>query len=485
MQSVLSIDISADKPQAMVVRVDQALPEIQEVHELPAELLLELNGKGSTELGQETGSSALRSLIERVQTPWTNAVVVLPPSEYLSLNLDLPFFTGKNVSKILDLEIQDKVPFSTDEFTLHPNAVGQLASKEQDFHVGLLPRVIIKRVLSTLRGGKVEPLVLTTPSAALSALTSLPQFQESASALFVLPTAQYLAVACKINGTIRADRIIARRTTAAQPTELELSSIHELRLTILAWQDRYKLELPEVILLSETIDSKNVQLALGCPVRCIRPSTLAPSADAASLLGAWSALFGRDEHPPTALSNFRTREFAYSPQLAELAAGLSTLLPFFVATIGLLLITLSATYLLREHRISRLEDGIQSQVQQAIPTLMSPAGRELDALEGENRKLEQQLQSLGSLSALNPLDYFAEIAEDLPLATGITVTRVKIEGTKLKVEGTAPGYAELEKAERMLKRKKNVYCKIRKEAAGATPGRPNARGYTLDISLCE
>lgn len=485
MQSVLSIDISADKPQAMVVRVDQELPEIQEVHELPAELLIELRGDNGSEEGKGAGSSALRSLIERVQTPWTNAVVVLPPREYLSLNVELPFASGKNVSKILDLEIQDKVPFSTDEFTLHPNPVGQLVSKEQDFHVGLLPRNAIRRVLATLRGGKVEPLVLTTPSAALSALTSLAQFQEATSALFVLPTSQYLAVACKIDGNIRADRIIARRTAASQPSELELSSIHELRLTILAWQERYKVELAEVILLSETIESKNVQLALGCPVRCVRPSTIAQSADASSLLGAWSALFGRDERTPTALSNFRTREFAYSPQLAELAAGLSTLLPFFVATLGLLLITLSATYLLREHRISRLEEGVQAQVQKAIPSLMSPTGRELDALEGENRKLEQQLQSLGSLSALNPLDYFAEIAEDLPLATGITVTRIKIEGTKLKVEGSAPGYAELEKAERMLKRKKNVYCKVRKESAGATPGRPTARGYSLDISLCE
>jgi hypothetical protein len=465
------------------VRVDQAQPEVQEAHAFPLELMSEFSPSG-TPVDNVKATTSLKSMLEKVQTPWTHAVVVVPPDEYLSLNVELPFASGKNVQKILDLEVQDKVPFDPEEFLVHPKAVGALESNEQDFHVALWPRARVRRLLEVFRAGQIEPYVLTPPTAALGALSSLQGVTQSENAVLVHVHQDYLAATCWVRGALRADRTIKRRGDRNAHT-IEVSTIQDLRLTMSAWQTRYGIQFSEVILLSDVLESATIQTALGSPVRTVRPSELTTNLNGGPALAACAALFGKDELAPKPLSNFRSREFSYSPQLAELRAGLSSLLPYLVATLGILLLALTATYLFREHRISQIEEGIQMQLQKSIPTLVAPSGNELAALDGENRRLEQQLQNLGSLSSLSPLDYFAEIAEDLPTSSGITISRVKIEKNTLRVEGTAPGYAELEKIERMLKRKKTVYCKVRKDSTGAATGKPNARGYVLDITLCD
>ncbi|MBX7145179.1 MAG: hypothetical protein K1X79_12060 [Oligoflexia bacterium] len=473
-EHVLSIDTTIDPPTAVLVGLEDGRVGISEIHEL---------GVGAFDSTNENASTNLKSALERIKKPFHNTVLLVPSQEYLSMNVELPFSNPKSIEKVIDLEVQDQLPFDGSDFVLHYHPVGTLPTGSHDVHVGLLPTESLRRTLATCKAAGCEPLIVSTNSGILGALDQLrPQLLPD-TAVVILPRAQDVAIALFVAGKVCSDRVIPRRLSKGTQA-LEPGILHDLRLTVAAWEKRYKCKVNKALLIGVS-DCAPFEQTLAIPVSPLSPQELVGSSDDRTISAGMAAIFARDNAPPVPLTNFRTRQFSYRPQLAELLLGLRQLIPFSIGLLVLVLIALSATYAFREQRISRVQAAMRQQITESVPSLSLPQGHELDALEGETRRLEQQLQSLGSLSALSPLDYLTEITGDLPLASGVTVTRVKIEGNRLRVEGSAPGYTEIEKIERFLKRKKNVYCKIRKDSTNAAPGKPNSRGYTLDITLCE
>jgi Tfp pilus assembly protein PilN len=485
MQSILSIDLSCSPAAAVVVQVNGREASVQEIHRFDPGELLRTNGSNGTAPVETNGHAAhaneLRDVLGAIRTPWTSSILLVPPQDYHSLNIDLPFSGTKGMDKIVELEVQDLVPFDLSEFLLHYAALGTRPDKQHDIHVGILPRATISHTLGACKQLGFEPAIVSTPANVLGALPFLGAESLNGPCAVISVRDTFVSLAILIDGRSCMDRVIDRRAVGGEGFG---ALAREIRLSIAAAETRYNVKVERLYTIGlERID--DLAASLDIPVSAVPLSDLVKAADATTALACLASVFAQDFRAPAISANFRVREFAYSPQLRELKRGLRALVPYLLACLLVAVITGAGIYMLRERRISNLKNAIQSQIRAAIPGLESPPGIEVDALEGENRKLEQQLKNLGSLSALSPLDSLRAISEDLPQTSGITVTRVRIEGATMRVEGTAPDYAALEKLERVLKRKRSVYCRVNKDITASVPGKPNVRGFRLDIILCE
>lgn len=497
MQSVLSIDASCDPAAAVVVEVEGNKAVVQEIHRFSlgdkfgmqngtsdagAAPSAELNAAATSELSAFAQIQSLKTVLASIKTPWTSSILVIPPHDYISLNLDLPFASSKGLDKIVGLEVQDILPFDLQEFLLHYRTLGTRPDNNHDIHVGLLPRGIIGNALSVCKAAGLEPYMVSTPAAILGAIPylSTEKIPDNCGIIFAREPFVYLGI--MIDGKACMDRVVDTRALGEAKGE---ALMREVRLTFAMAEKRYEKQIEHIYLLGSELPFVNLSGSLHLPVTTVPVPELVKAADNATAVACFASVFAQDLKPPPILSNFRIKEFAYSPQLRELIRGARSLVPFLLAVALLALLTAVGVYSLRERRIHQVRNAMYDQIRAAIPSMDAPRGSELDALEGENRRLEAQLSNLGSLSALTPLDSLSEISFDLPLSSGITVTRIKIEGNKLRVEGTAPDYTALEKLERVLKKKKNVYCRIRKDTTASVPGKQNVRGFSLDILLCE
>lgn len=496
MQSVLSIDTSSSPATAVVVQVEGKRASIQEIHRFefsappPAENADSLGaGAASEHAASSAPSDSLRAVLNSIRTPWTSSILVLAPTDYLSLNLDLPFSSNRDLDKVVDSEVQDLVPFELENYLLHyralgpraPSRAGEKASESHDVHVGLLPRAVVGSTLALCKQAGFEPFMVSTPAGVLDAVAYLGNGSIPQDSAIVFARDQYLSVVVLFGGRARVDRVIDLRLLSSTDTT---ALARELRLTLATAQQRYDRPIERLLWLGSAPPFELGE-HLGLPVTMLPAPELVKAADDSTAIACLASVFAQDLTPPPILTNFRVREFSYSPQLRELMRGLRSVVPYALAAALIAILSAIGLYTLREHRIGKLQDALYAEVKKAVPDLEAARGVELDALEGANRKLEQELSNLGSLSAMSPLDYFAEISSDLPLSSGVTVTRVKIEGNKMRVDGTAPDYTAMEKIERALKRKKDIYCRIRKDTTATVPGKPNVRGFSFDIVLCE
>jgi hypothetical protein len=496
MQSVLSIDTSCNPAAAVVVQVDGRQAVVQEIHRFSFADGFTLNGHSQTDetIVAPTGSSAsgaahpisqgdietLKGVIASIKTPWTSSILIIPPHDYLSLNLDLPFLTTKGLDKIVDLEVQDLLPFDLDEFLLHYRMLEARSDNNRDIHVGLLPRGVVGKALELCKGAGLEPYMVSTPSGVLEAISFLSSEQVPNACAVLLNREPFFFLSILVGGRACMDRVIDRRKLSDSNPE---TLARELRLTLAMAEQRYGQKIEKMFTLG-TPASTELQELLPLPISNVSVPELVRAADASTAVACFASVFAQDFSPPPILSNFRIKEFAYSPQLRELIRGLRSLLPYFLGFLLAAVLAAIGVYSLRERRIYAMRNAVHDQIRTAIPSLEVEKGLEIDALDGQNLRLEQQLANLGPLSALSPLDYISEISSDLPLASGIAVTRVKVEGNKMRVDGSAPDYAAMDKIEKILKRKKNVYCRVRKDMTQVS-GKPNLRGFVLDIVLCE
>ncbi len=433
--------------------------------------------------------SPLRSLIQTIKTPWDNSILVIPTPSYLSLNIELPFHDSRSLNRVINLEVQDLVPFQMEEFIAEHHTVCATGDKQYDIHVGLLPKDYMRSVVNSCKEANFDPLIITTPISAAAAIYQIaPEYFARDSVTLLADYPNFSMISC-VNGVIKGDRIlspsndlIGKNSSDFNPSEV----ITQTKISIMSLERSIGRRFARIYLLGNSLSPHSLQQAIGRDVEKINTAELV-KADTTNLnLAALATLYAQDTDAPSIFTNFRVREFSYSPQLKELIVGVKRLLPYIMATILLLLFVTGLTYYTRSLKLSKMRSAIHDQISTIIPSLSVVDGNEVTALQTENASLEKQLQSLGSLSKYSALEALLEITQDVPVSSGISVNRLNISDDKITLDGQAPDYSALEKIERSLKRKSDVYCKIKKEAAAASGGViGNKRGFTFTIRTCE
>lgn len=524
MQAILSIDTSCEPAQAVVVGVDGKSLRVLEsksfsTHglfgkEAPApasDAPLEsatgaaANGDGSPAgtpahsgvpseaqaPGATNGNgiahaSPLAEVLSSLKTPWSSSILIIPMHDYLSLNLALPFSDPAKVNKIIDLEVQDLIPFEVTDFLVNHRPIAPLGENSHDVHVSLMPKSYIRRVLQVCKGSNLEPLMVSTPAAVLGGVYHVAPDYFSGDSAVILAQDPYYYIATQIDGHLRTDRIISRPAVTNTDTfdaTAQKALMLELKLTLSAVERRYGKKVETVYMFGRSLKTSELRQVLARTVEEVHLSELIKDSSDDTALGGMAALFARDIQPPPLLTNFRTKEFSYSPELRELFSGLQTLVPLLIAAIALVCATWGVQYYLRQSYMDKVQAAMRNEILKVIPDLDFETGKELQTLQAVTGKLQQELNNLGSQSGLSPLAAFAEVSQDFH-ADGITVNQLKIRGNKVTVDVASPEFSGIEKLEKALEKKKKVYCKLKKDANGVSLSN-GPKKFTFELQLCD
>jgi hypothetical protein len=429
---------------------------------------------------------------------WTAVSVIIPSHDHLALNLNLPFGDARNLDRIVDLEVQDVVPFELDDFLVQYAPLGPmshgnlaLASKEQavsayDVHVGLMPRLFVKNILYFCKAAGIEPNIMTVPSSALGSVYHLGRDFFSSNSAVVFNRGDEFSMAVCINGEVRVERVLyASKLIAAAPQQADhpLKAVFTaLKLMLAATERRYGTRVENVYLLGREVKGANLQQLFGRPIQGIQMRDFIKSEGAIGGLSPLGAPFAADDSTLAPLSNFRSREFSFTPKIGEFLRAFVGAAKYLQIALGAVLIAVLSTYLVRAYTISAIESSLTKQIATVIPGFTAPPSEIRSALMKAEAKITEELGVLASPAKVSPLDALLEILKLLPQNESVTINSIKISGTKAQITGTAPQLSAIETVGKTLKANSGVFSKVTAAPGTSAQGKFN---FTVELILTQ
>lgn len=285
-----------------------------------------------------------------------------------------------------------------------------------------------------------------------------------------------------INGEVRVERVLyASKLLAAQqnPTESPLKAVFTaLKLMLAAAERRYQTRVENVYILGREIKGSNLQQLFGRPIQGLQLKDFVKAGDNVVGLSALGAPFAADEPPKAPLSNFRTREFSFTPKFSEFLRAILGSAKYVKVAFMVVVASLAAIYGVRAFTISSIERSLQRQIASVIPGFQAPDNEIGPALIASVKKLSDELGVLASPAKVTPLDALLEILRLLPQSGGITITSLKISQSKATITGIAPTVSTVETIGKALGANNGVFSKIT-----AAPGSANQGKYNFSVEL--
>lgn len=441
----------------------------------------------------------IRRSLQSFQPVWTSSAVILPQSEHLSLNLDLPFSDPKNLDRIIDLEVQDVVPFELDDFFVQYSALGPISNNatpspsaqseaaNYDVHIGILPRILVRNVLEICKFAGIEPNVLTVPSSAIGAAYQIAKdfFKENSAVVF--NRGDEYALAVYINGEVRVERsLYASQLLSANPAEKREDSFQHIftaiKLLLASAERRYQTRIEKVYLLGREVKAANSHQIFGRPLEGLPFKDILKTNDSQVGLAPLSTVFAFDDAAKAPLSNFRSREFSFTPKLGEFFRALLGTRRHITRALGALALTLVVIYAAREYAVHSAESVLIRQIQRVIPGFSSESDKIRDNLLKAENKLGEELATFGSRAKISPADAFIDLLKTLPDSGEMSITGVRVSDTRVQVTGETSEIAVFERITNKLRDRKDVFQKVTSSNRRSTNGRFNV---TLDIILAQ
>jgi hypothetical protein len=426
---------------------------------------------------------------------WEAAMVVVPPQSFVSLNVDLPFADPKSISKILDLEVQDVVPFDLDEFVVqHSSVLPETSSTSGapatpvrgfDVHVGLIPKIVIRHALSLAQGCGVEPELITSPSSLIAGAFDVASQYFKENAAIIVASPPFFSIAVRVQGRTRIERVVTPPSGPQSPESLK-TLLNDLRLTVASVERRYGQRIETIYLFGNGLKSVQLEQTLARPVEefTMRDLVRTPSTGEVGI-AALAPVFFRDEMPVSLLSNFRVKEFAYRPKFGVLLGVFRKAANWICVALTLLVLTCGVLFAARRYEVGQREAHLIGEIRRVIPDFTPPPdGDIIGAIRRQEILLSDQLGALGSPSRASPFDALGAISRDLPSdIPGLQVNMLKIGNSRVDIEGVAPDLSAIAKIEKALKDKGGMYKKVAAKAGSAS----STKGYrfSLEISLGE
>ncbi len=417
--------------------------------------------------------SQLAEALNSFENSWSNSVVVVPPNEHISLSVELPFSDDKSIEKVINLEVQDLVPFNLDDFLVQYSKIEEDSNK---LYVNLVPKLAVKYLLKKLKVLTLEPEVVTTPSGSLGAALHLAPKYFSNNSAILYSSKLYNHLAIVINGKIVGEKSL----TLVDDNEVNLKN---LKICLTSFEKKFDTRLEKIYILGAEILASELQAKIGRPCANFTTSELIKeSTDGVTSL---ASVFAKDIDPPKLITNFRAREFSYSPYLKNIIKGLLKIRWEALAALFLLLLLPLINYFFTSLNISKINSSISKNVKQyAEITGKKP----LSLVADENAQLSRELSALGAPTSSSILNSFITVAKDIKKAketSQINITNLRFKGDRISVEGTAPNYSDVSNFESVLNQEKKdkLYCKVSHDSKSGSKGAQ--RGFKFTIKLCD
>jgi hypothetical protein len=515
MQCILGIDLSSQPCELTVSEVDGnrvdvthratvALPIFASLNTLKSSLLTDsligskagkavgaddaiagdgFNGSGDNEpLAEvqeklEISISELKRCISELPQTWTATSVILPQNDFLALNLDLPFADPRNLDRIIDLEVQDVVPFELEPFFVQYSPLGVSSGdaagtkgsnppQHFDIHVGLLPRTLVRNVLEICKQAGLEPNVLTVPSSAIGAVYQLArEFLGVTNSAVVYSRGDEYCIAIYINGEVRVERTVyASQIIPASSPEKRREDMQfiftALKLILASTERRYGEKIEKVYLLGRQVKGSNAHQLFGKPLEGLPIGEILKSDDGQLGISALSAVFAQDDALASPLSNFRSREFSFTPRIAEFIRALIGTKKSIIRAAISVAIAIAIVYGSRGYLISSYENDLIARIRDVIPNFPDEPQRVKENMMNAVNKLADELGAFGSRSKVTPADAFIEVVKSIPNNGDIAVTSIRVSGIKIQISGNAAELSPVEKFVKLLDSRKEIFSKI-------------------------
>jgi hypothetical protein len=439
----------------------------------------------------------LREAIKSFEPSWTASAVILPQEDFLALNLDLPFSDAKNLDRIVDLEVQDVVPFELESFFVQKASLGasenslnlaqsQSGSKQFDVHIGILPRVVVQNTLEICKRAGIEPNVLTVPSSAIGAAFRVARDQFAGNSAVVYNRGDEYCIAIFINGEVRVERsVYASQILSAAPSgkreEVLQHVFTALKLVMASAERRYNARIEKVYLLGREVKATNAGQLFGRPLEGLAFKELYSAGEVSTGIAPLTAVFAMDESTTAPLSNFRSREFSFTPRISEFIRALAGTRKSFLRALGAVALAALVVYVSREFMLRSSEAALVEQIKRVIPGFSAPPGNVRDSLVKAEGKLSEELGAFGSRSKFSPADSFIEIVKSIPPSGEIAVNSIRVSGVRVQLTGSGGDLSAIERFKKTLEGKGDIFSKVDLKTSPAG-GRFN---FSFDVSLAQ
>jgi hypothetical protein len=436
------------------------------------------DGTGSIYQHADTVAQAVNGLAEaisKLSSGWTATSVILPQNDFLSLNIDLPFADPRNLDRIVDLEVQDVVPFELESFFVQYAAVGASADGmssqkaagggQFDVHIGILPRVVVKNVLDLCKEAGLEPNVLTVPSSAIAAVYHLAKDYLSPNSAVVFNRGDEYCIAVYINGEARVERsVYASQILSAISADKRHENLQHiftaLKLILASAERRYGTKVEKVYLLGREVKGSNTHQLFGRPLEGLPLNDIVKSSDGQVGISALSAVFAQDEAKKNPLSNFRTREFSFTPRIAEFFRALLGTKKAVTRAALATCLAAAGIFGFREYMISSYENQLISRIRKVIPTFADEPSKVRENLMQSVNKLSEELGAFGSRARVTPADAFIEVVKGIPTSGEIAVTSIRVSGVRVQISANAAELSPVERFVKALDTRKDIFSKV-------------------------
>jgi hypothetical protein len=436
----------------------------------------------------------LRGVISEFEPVWTASAVILPQSDFLALNLDLPFGDPKNLDRIVDLEVQDVVPFELDPFFVQYSPLGTsnaaaatTQTNQYDVHIGILPRQVVQNVLEICRKAGLEPNVLTVPSSAIGAAYHLARDFFAGNSAVIYNRGDEYCISVFINGEVRLERsVMASQILAASaaPERRQENLQHiftALKLVMASAERRYGTKIDKVYLLGREVKAANAFQLFGRPLEGLPMKDLVSGADSSVGLAPLAAIFAQDDATTAPLSNFRSRQFSFTPKISEFLRALAGTKRYALRALGAILLAAGVIFASRQYVLHSSEEALVERVRKVIPGFTAEPGKVVEALAKAEGKLGQELSAFGSRSKFSPADALIEVTKVVPTGSGISITALRVTGDKVSLQGTASEVAAVERFSKALTAREDIFAKVDYKNAKTASG----FSFNVDIVLAQ
>jgi len=450
------------------------------------------------EIASESLKELVSTTVEEIRTTlaafnqgWTGITVIVPQHDHLSLNLELPFGDPRNLDRIVDLEVQDVVPFELDEFSVQYSSIGAVssnlaeapaASPNYDVHVGILPRPVVRNSLELCKAAGLEPNIITVPSSAIGAAYHLAKdFLKSNSAIVYNRGDEY-SVAIAVNGEVRSERAVyASQIISALPAERKEERLQHvftaIKLILTAVERRYNTQIEKVYLLGREVKGAHAQQLFGRPLEGISFQDLFKSSNSAVGLSPLGSLYAVDAAQLSPLSNFRAREFSFAPRIGEFIRALFGARRYAGIMAGAIVVALVVTYGARDFMLRSAHSALVEQVGRVIPNFSAEPGQVSGELKKSVTSLSAELGVFGSQAKFSPADAFLEVVKNLPSGNDFVITAIRVPGTTVEVTGKVGELSALGRFVNTLKAKSEMFTNVEYKNNRA------ADGFTFSITI--
>ncbi len=394
------------------------------------------------------------------------SILVIPADNYIGLNFNLPFNQEALVKKVINLEIQDLIPFNLDKFYLNYQILDRNAEGTFDVFTSLIPKEFLVKILNYFDSIKFDPDFITIPSAILQGGS------ESGSALMLMKAGEkqlYLTT------------LLDQNVKNVQVLELaENNQFPETEVKMLLWnfQSIYNCQVEGLALIGNHFHVEQLSQAFNLPVEKLE---VPGSAEEVIAIQAATAVALK---PESIISNFRDRSLSSNKTFKLLIDYFFKLKLFIALILILFFIVPVVNYLRTEQEINQIQESIRNNIAQRIPWVQFPVGQELETLMGTSGQIEAQLESLGNPAKANPVDVYLTLSDILAEATGskiqMDLQQLSIKGNQVEMDGTVPNYKGVDRLEKLIKDKKDIFCRIKVE----TPGGGVDKRFQFKIKLC-